>query len=36
MHQIKPHPIALAITLALFTPLTMAQQSNTSENDEKA
>ncbi|WP_445425771.1 MULTISPECIES: TonB-dependent receptor plug domain-containing protein [unclassified Alishewanella] len=36
MHQIKPHPIALAITLALFTPLTIAQQSNTSENDEKA
>ena len=35
MHQIKPHPIALAITLALFTPLTMAQQSDTSENDEK-
>jgi iron complex outermembrane receptor protein len=36
MHSFKPHPLALAVTLVLTSPLALAQQSNTSETEEKA
>lgn len=36
MHSFKPHPLALAVTLVLTSPLALAQQSNTTETEEKA
>ncbi|EHR40888.1 TonB-dependent receptor plug domain-containing protein [Alishewanella jeotgali] len=36
MHSFKPHPLALAVTLVLSSPLALAQQSSNTETEEKA
>ncbi|MFN3711694.1 MAG: TonB-dependent receptor plug domain-containing protein, partial [Alishewanella aestuarii] len=36
MHSFKPHPLALAVTLMLSSPLALAQQSPATETEEKA